>query len=152
MSSQTSTVFDSLANQTFTVVNSLQLSQYNDNIDSSSAAAAAATSSASSSSSPTPTPSSLRKSDGVYNLYACIVDADVRHNYATLGVHLRRALVQLPRDVSSRLEALKAFPNANSIGWMMRPNPSDQSAATHSNSPIQNRGFSHLHDSSLSSK
>lgn len=123
VSSQTSTVYNSLANQTFTVVNSFQLSQYNDNIES--------------------TP----RQDGVYNLYACIVDADIRHNYATLGVHLRRAAGQLPRDVTSRLEALKAYPKSNSIGWIM-PAPEQASPMTN-----QNRGrFNYLHDNSLRSK
>lgn len=127
VSSQTSTVFNSLANQTFTVVNSLQLSQYNDNIES--------------------TP----RQDGVYNLYACIVDADVRHNYATLGVHLRRAAGQLPHDVTSRLEALKAYPSiiqpkSTNIGWIMSADQSPPIAS-------QNRGrFNFLHDNSLMSK
>lgn len=72
--SQTTTIFDNLVNQTFTVINSLHLSQYKDLPDTSLLSS-----------------SDLNaQSNHDYNLYACIVDADVRHNYATLGVHFRQ--------------------------------------------------------------
>lgn len=52
------TIYDDLTNQTFTVINNLQLSQYNDQFDEN------------------------------LNLYACLVDADVRHQSASLAVQL----------------------------------------------------------------
>ena len=85
------TVFDNLENQTFTVVNNLQLSQYNDRTQSRS--------------------SNLPLSD--YNLYACIVDADVRHNYATLGVHFREALGKFAFEVTKRLRARTVTSESN---------------------------------------
>lgn len=84
VSSQTTTIFDNLANQTFTVVSSLQLSQYNDKSEHIEA-------------------NSLPI--GNFNLYACIVDADVRHNFATLGVHLRETPRKIPFEISQRLRA-----------------------------------------------
>lgn len=98
--SESKTIFNNLSNQTFTVINSLQLSQYNDFVQQES--------------------SSLPMKDihhnhrsrtgrmpgGNFNLYACIVDADVRHNYATLGVHFRPN--PIPIDLSKRLRARSA--------------------------------------------
>lgn len=88
--SQTSTIFDNLINQTFTMVNSLQLSQYNDVVEQETIR------------------SNSFRDEGDYNLYACIVDADVRHNYATLGVHLRQAPRKIPAEISKRLHARSA--------------------------------------------
>lgn len=78
MASQSVTIFDNLANQTFTVINSLQLSQYNDHVSDSGESSNIGGSAISD-----------------FNLYACIVDADVRHNYATLGVRY----IKTPRKV-----------------------------------------------------
>lgn len=86
--SQTTTVFDNLMNQTFTVVNKLQLSQYSDLVDHGK---------------------TVRSISSNINLYACIVDADIRHNYATLGVHFREAPSKIPQDISKRLQAQSAF-------------------------------------------
>ena len=80
--SQTTTIFDNIVNQTFTVVNSLHLSQYNDQIGSS------------------------QGDSDKFNLYACIVEADVRRNYVTLGVHFRQASNKIPRDIEKRLQAM----------------------------------------------
>lgn len=85
--SQSTSIFDNLENQTFTVVSSLQLGQYNDIIESEAAIK----------------PHSTIPRN--YNLYACIVDADVRHNYATLGVHLREKPSKIPFEISKRLHA-----------------------------------------------
>lgn len=97
--SQSITIFDNLGKQTFTVVNGLQLSQYNDD--------------------PSWSPNRSRRSaskprkrrgspldghDDHYNLYACIVDADVRHSYATLGVHFRQTASGLPVELRNRLQ------------------------------------------------
>lgn len=149
--SKSTTIFDNLLNQTFTVVNSLKLSHYNDagfdvaessgsgpdsgnDADADDDAAASADphhndyeeshktplDDVSSSSrlgllnmnddakdadrsaptngindllvAPPLTQSAGRQPNSAavqYNLYACIVDADVRHNYATLGVNFR---------------------------------------------------------------
>lgn len=75
VSSQTITVFDNLANETFTVVNTLQISQYRDHNNSNK-----------------DQDKDPQISD--FNLYACIVDADVRHNYATLGVRFRESPIK----------------------------------------------------------
>lgn len=85
--SQSTSIFDNLENQTFTVISSLQLGQYNDMIESGAAIK----------------PYSIIPQN--YNLYACIVDADVRHNYATLGVHLREKPSKIPFEISKRLHA-----------------------------------------------
>lgn len=106
--SQSTTIFDNLVNQTFTVVQKLQLSQYND-----------------SSHLKTVNEGNSGTKRGVgedVNLYACVVDADVRHNYATLGVHFREAPSRIPLDVSKRLQAQSAFFN-------------------HDSSPLANDGF-----------
>lgn len=70
-------------NQTFTVVNSLHLSQYDDQATLGPDA-----------DHEEPLPAGrgrpLAAPNPRHNLYACIVDADVRHNYATLAVHFRR--------------------------------------------------------------
>lgn len=96
VASQTKTIFDNLDNQTFTVVSSVQLSQYNDRVESETIKSA---------------PPSM---GGDYNLYACIVDADVRHNYATLGVHFRESPSKIPSEISRRLLAKSALTYSNS--------------------------------------
>lgn len=96
VASQTVTIFDNLENQTFTVVNSIQLSQYNDRTQ---------LQSISSNTSP--------MSD--CNLYACIVDADVRHSYATLGVHFRETLGKFSLDVTKRMRARSIMPGATGV-------------------------------------
>lgn len=93
--SQSITIFDNLVNQTFTVVNGLQLSQCVE-------------------------PAGARAYDllgvdkrsgdttsGQHNLYACMVDADVRHSFATLAVNYRTAPIinQLPRELRRLLHA-----------------------------------------------
>lgn len=100
--SQSTTIFDNLINQTFTVVNSLQLSQYNDFVQSKTSGVSQ---SPSSPPSPASASSSSSFSDSYYNLYACIVGADIRHNYATLGVNFRQAPGHLPLELSKRLHA-----------------------------------------------
>jgi len=87
--SESTTIFDNLANQTFTVVNSLLLSSYND------------------------VEGGISTFSSHYNLYACIVDADVRHNYATLGVNLRETRRQIPYDITKRFQARSIFTNTN---------------------------------------
>lgn len=87
--SQTTAIFDNLSNQTFTVVTNLQLGQYNDRVEAGAVQA-----------------DSLDMDD--YNLYACIVDADIRHNYATLGVHFREAPNKIPYEIRKRLNARAA--------------------------------------------
>lgn len=87
VSSQTTTIFDNLDNQTFTVVSNLQLSQYNDRVKSETIE------------------SGSLSIEGDYNLYACIVDADVRHNYATLGVHFRESPSKISSEISRRFRA-----------------------------------------------
>lgn len=94
VASQTLTVFDNLENQTFTVVNNLQLSQYNDKTQSQKIRS-----------------NTMPFSD--FNLYACIVDADVRHNYATLGVNYRETMGQFAMEVSQRLRARAAMTKSN---------------------------------------
>lgn len=85
---ESTTIFDNLVNQTFTVINSLQLSQYKDNANQQEAI------------------KSADIDDASFNLYACIVDADVRHNYATLGVYFKEGPnSKLSIDLSKRLKA-----------------------------------------------
>lgn len=96
--SQTTTIFDNLVNQTFTVINSLHLSQYKDLPDTSLLSS-----------------SDLNaQSNHDYNLYACIVDADVRHNYATLGVHFRQTHSMDMMLLSKRLLARQTILGAAS--------------------------------------
>lgn len=83
-------------NQTFTVVNSLQLSQYNDTVGLSSDYSDHAGND--------PQGDPVADAGGHYNLYACIVDADIRHNYATLGVHFRET-GKISFELSKRLHA-----------------------------------------------
>lgn len=97
VASQTTTIFDNLDNQTFTVVSSLQLSQYNDVVEME-----------------TVKTNSLPMGSE-YNLYACIVDADVRHNYATLGVHFRESPRKIPSEISRRLRAKSVLAKSKSL-------------------------------------
>lgn len=100
--SQTTTIYDDLANQTFTVINKLHLSQYNDYGDL------------------LELPDEARMSpQASYNFYACIIDADVRHYYATLGVYFKQALGQLPIELSKRLRVAAA---SQSIGAILESN------------------------------
>ena len=104
--SQSITVFDNLVNQTFTVVNSLQLSHYNTNVEEEVEDVVDEPTTGPRASSAQPELESNKMplialpqaatqddvdDDKLFSLYACIVDADVRHNYATLGVNFRRA-------------------------------------------------------------
>lgn len=90
VSSLSTTIYDDLANQTFTVINKLHLSQYNDLIGDSSLA-------------------QVDRANRAYNLYACLVDADVRHHYATLGVYFKRAPNEIPIELSKRLRATQTM-------------------------------------------
>lgn len=81
--SESTTIFDNLVNQTFTVINRLQLSQFNDRAD---------------------RDGNEVGHSGENNLYACIVDADIRHTYVTLGVSFRNGPnANLPLDLGKRL-------------------------------------------------
>lgn len=81
VASQTLTTFNNLSNQTFTVINSLHLTQYNDNINEISYKQG----------------NGNQKDDLLlgYNIYACLVKADFRRSYARIAINLRMPLNRL---------------------------------------------------------
>lgn len=92
--SQSTTLFNNLVNQTFTVVNNLQLSR--NNVDRFGHAPI------------TREPSSPTSSR---NLFACMVDADVRHDFVTIGVNfpINDSANRIPVEISKRLRAKAMF-------------------------------------------
>lgn len=120
--SQSISIFDNLLNQTFTVVNNLKLSQFNDKIELPPPPPTSATASTTKTTTtrdendddaanglPSPLINPSDTDGGLYNLYACFVDADIRHDYATLGVYFRQASAKLPIELTKRLEARSMF-------------------------------------------
>jgi len=141
---KSTTVFDNLLNQTFTVVGSLKLSQFNDMemhkrkgqrkqmnsfgseapIDISSTARSmqkieprqrhrqsslirGQQTGPQTGSGPLFKP--LQYNQAQYDLFACIVDADVRHAYATLGVNFRHAPSHMSSPYGSLSRASRAI-------------------------------------------
>lgn len=92
--SQSVTIFDNLLNQTFTVVNSLKLSEHSHEQTGGLNLA------------PTSQVRVEPNNERHHDLYACMVTADVRHECATLGVNIRHASSsKLPPGLSKRLLA-----------------------------------------------
>ena len=94
IASELQTTFNNLSNQTFTVVNSLLLTQYNDRQNELTRAALQASSS----------PATMANASGelsatlvAVHVYACVVEADYRHSVARLAINMREpAAASLP--------------------------------------------------------
>lgn len=120
--SQSTSLFNNLANQTFTVVNNVQISMGAGLHDLLQDPAAKTTRAAAADD------AGRRATGSSGNLFACIVDADVRHNFVTLGVNFPRDSAnsiinsrRIPIEMSKRLQAKALFERVGGGDGQLEP-------------------------------